>query len=297
MNREREQDAEPEPGEATPLDEHPAVSGESTASAEPEVQELPPAVKDATAPASRPRFGPTLLAAGAIALATLFFLLGFAFRAATEDDVGSLRDDIRSLDERTGSIKETLDSLTGGAPTPKGNPAMEMTADGDDPSWGPDDASVTIQQFADFQCPYCGRFAIQTMPALKEQYQDKVRFVFRDFPLGGHQYARLAAQAGQCAQDQSRFWEYHDLLFANQSALASDQLKQYAAQAGLDTAAFDECLDSGKNAQEIVLDMQEGEQAGVTGTPAFIINGEMVSGARPLEQFQAAIDQALADAG
>jgi protein-disulfide isomerase len=307
MEREREEDAadaagEPqlEPAEAAGAGEdQPPVSGEAASVASPEGQaaslEGPAASEDKPPPQGRRRFRVAVLAAACAVLAIASFLLGFAVRAATEDDLGPLQESVRSLDERTGNIEETLRSMAGAA-AQKGDPTIPMTADDDDPAWGPDDAGVTVEQFADFQCPFCGRFATQTLPALRQQYEDRVRFVFRDFPLSMHQYARKASEAAQCAQDQGRFWQYHDLLFANQSALAPDQLKQYAAQAGLDTAKFNDCLDSGKNAQEVALDLQEGERAGVTGTPAFIVNGKMIAGAQPLEQFQVAIDQALAAA-
>ncbi|MDP2661475.1 MAG: thioredoxin domain-containing protein, partial [Dehalococcoidia bacterium] len=167
----------------------------------------------------------------------------------------------------------------------------------DDPFWGSKDAAVTIEEFSDFQCPYCARFASETLLKLKEAYGDKVRFIYRDFPLTNiHQFAQKAAEAAQCAHEQGQFWKYHDLLFANQGALSVPDLKRYAEQVGLDTGKFNDCLDSGKNAREVQMDLQDGNRASVTGTPAFLITGLLVTGAQPFEQFQAVIDQALAAA-
>jgi protein-disulfide isomerase len=156
----------------------------------------------------------------------------------------------------------------------------------DDPSWGPADAPVTIVEFSDFQCPYCGRFATQTLPQIKQAYEGKILFVFRDFPLSSiHANAEKAAEAAGCANDQGKFWEYHDILYSNQSALDVASLKSYASQLGLDTATFDECLDSGAHAQEIQKDVQDGTSYGVNGTPAFFVNGLLVVGALPFADY------------
>jgi protein-disulfide isomerase len=120
--------------------------------------------------------------------------------------------------------------------------------------------------------------------------------VYRDFPLTSiHQYAQKAAEASECADDQGKFWEYHDLLFANQSTLDVDSLKGYAAELDLDTATFNDCLDEGKQSSEVEKDSQDAQAAGVTGTPAFFINGQLVSGAQPFSVFQQVIDQLLAE--
>jgi protein-disulfide isomerase len=122
--------------------------------------------------------------------------------------------------------------------------------------------------------------------------------VVRDFPLSSiHPDAQKASEASECADDQGKFWEYHDVVFANQSAIDVDSLKGYAAELGLDTGTFDECLDSGKYEQEVLQDMQDGQAAGASGTPAFFINGQHVSGAQPFSVFQQVIDAALADEG
>ena len=176
-------------------------------------------------------------------------------------------------------------------PTPTPSTVAENVSADDDPSWGPADATVTIIEFGDFQCPYCGQFATQTLPQIKQAYEGNIRFVFRDFPL--HENSGKAAEAADCASEQGKYWEYHDKLFSNQSALDVASLKSYASQLGLDTTAFDQCLDSNKYAQEVEKDEQDGGSYGVGGTPAFFINGELVSGALPFADFKAAIDAAL----
>ncbi len=131
-----------------------------------------------------------------------------------------------------------------------------------------------------------------------ETYGDQIKFVVRDFPLNSiHPYAQKAAEATECADDQGKFWEYHDLVFANQNAIDVDSLKGYAAELGLDTGTFDECLDEGKHSSEVGNDLEDGRASGVTGTPAFIINGQLVSGAQPFTVFQQVIDAALAEEG
>jgi protein-disulfide isomerase len=168
---------------------------------------------------------------------------------------------------------------------------------GDGPAWGPAGASVTIVEFSDFQCPYCAR----VKPALKrvrETYGDRVRFVFRDFPLVQiHPQAAKAAEAAACASDQGKFWELHDRIFDNQARLQVTDLKQHAAELGLDAAKFGECLDSGRHAADWQADLNEASGYGVTGTPAFFINGRMLVGAQPYEAFAQVIEDELERAG
>ncbi len=109
--------------------------------------------------------------------------------------------------------------------------------------------------------------------------------MYRDFPIAGHQYAQKAAEASECADDQGKFWEYHDLMFANQSALDVDSLKGYAEQLGLDAGKFNDCLDSGEQSSEVQKDYEDGQNAGVSGTPNFFINGQLVPGAIPFEDY------------
>lgn len=124
-------------------------------------------------------------------------------------------------------------------------------------------------------------------------YGDRIRFVYREYPLPNHQNAHIAAEAGQCANEQGKFWPYHDRLFANQQRLSLPDLKQHAAELGLDTTRFNACVDSHKYAAVVDADIKMGNAAGVDGTPAFFINGRLISGAQPFEAFKRIIDEEL----
>ncbi|HEX3552338.1 MAG TPA: thioredoxin domain-containing protein [Thermoanaerobaculia bacterium] len=167
---------------------------------------------------------------------------------------------------------------------------VEVAATG--PAEGPATAPVTIVEFSDFQCPYCSRLT-PTLKQVKEKYGDKVRIVFRQFPLPMHQNAQKAAEAALCANDQGKFWQLHDAMFSNQSALGVDQLKAKAAELGLKADDFNKCLDSGAKVAVIEADKKAGSEAGVNGTPAMFINGRFVNGAVPLEQLTSVIDDEL----
>ncbi|AKU91343.1 thioredoxin domain-containing protein [Vulgatibacter incomptus] len=173
-------------------------------------------------------------------------------------------------------------------------PAVHVEAIG--PSRGAKDAPVTIVEFSDFECPFCSR-ANATLTQVEEAYAGKVRVVFRDYPLPFHASAQKAAEAGHCADEQGKFWELHDKMFGNQRALGVDELKGYAKELGLDSAKFDACLDGGKMAEKVSANAEAGEEAGVTGTPAFFINGKLLSGALPFDEFKKVIDAELAKAG
>jgi len=161
-------------------------------------------------------------------------------------------------------------------------------------SRGPVDAAVTIEEFTDFECPFCRRYFLQVYPKLMAQYGDRVRYVVRYFPLESiHPHAFGAAEAAACAADQGRFWDYHDVLFRHADALAIRNLRAYALDLGLDTAAFDTCLDSERPSAEIIADLRDGVGRGIRGTPTFFINGQALVGAQPLEVFQAFIDDGL----
>jgi protein-disulfide isomerase len=167
----------------------------------------------------------------------------------------------------------------------------------DDPSKGPATAPVTIVEFSDFQCPFCARVN-PTLQKVKETYGDTVRVVFRDFPLLQiHPQAAKAAEAATCANEQGKFWEMHDRLFANQQKLQVADLKQYAVELGLNAESFNQCLDSGKHEAEWKKDLEDGAKYGLSGTPAFFINGRLISGAQPLEAFTEIIDEELQNKG
>jgi len=174
-------------------------------------------------------------------------------------------------------------------------PRVAVAVD-DDPSLGPANAPVTIVEFSDFQCPFCSR-AESTVKAVLEKYKGKIHFVYRDFPLGMHPFAAKAAEAAQCANDQGKFWEFHDALYADQTKLAVPDMEATAGKLGLDAAKFKSCLDSGKFASEVAKDVQDGNKAGVSSTPSFFINGVSVVGAQSPDAFSEIIDQELAKAG
>lgn len=169
-------------------------------------------------------------------------------------------------------------------------PRVEVAATG--PSRGPEGAPVTIVTFSDFQCPYCSR-ALPALERVVKDYEGKVRLVFRNFPLSFHDKAGKAAEAGLCANEQGKFWQMHDQMFAHQDQLDPDALKQVATTIGLDAEKLASCLDSGKYATDVQRDIEAGKKAGVSGTPAFFINGRMISGAQPYERFKEMIESEL----
>lgn len=170
----------------------------------------------------------------------------------------------------------------------------DIPIDALDPVFGPADAPVTIVEYADFQCPYCVRHFEQTLPLLMERYGDQVRFVFKNFPLNSiHPDADSAAQAAECANEQGKFWEYHDLLFGGTLGLGQAAYEGYAEQLSLDVAALTACLDEGRYAEAVNADLQEGQQFGVSSTPTFFINGIALVGAYPFDTFASIIDYEL----
>ena len=178
-------------------------------------------------------------------------------------------------------------------PSPNGQ-AVGNTAgiEDDDPFKGGVNAPVTIVQFSDFQCPACAA-AAPTVKRIAEAYGDKVKIVYRDFPLiNTHPFAQKAAEAAECADEQGKFWEMHDVLFQNQQSLGVPALKQYAVELDLNQEQFNSCLDSSKYAAEVASDESAGISLGVRGTPTFFINGVRYSN-MSFEQFKAVIDPLL----
>lgn len=162
------------------------------------------------------------------------------------------------------------------------------------PVRGAADAPVTVVEFSDFHCPFCKRIQ-PTLNQLLERYPGKVKLVYRDFPIDNlHPEARRAAEAARCAQDQGKFWEYHDLLFAGPPRAAPEDLERYAGQLGLDTTVFGRCLAGGVHRAAVQQDLDEGSRLGVAGTPGFFVNGRPLTGAQPLEAFVRVIEEELA---
>jgi protein-disulfide isomerase len=172
-------------------------------------------------------------------------------------------------------------------------PPRQKIATADSPSQGPSSAPIELVEFSDFQCPFCYR----AHPIVKEvlnTYGNKVRFVYRNYPLANHPNAFPAAEAAQCANEQGQFWAYHDRLFADQTKLSDGDLKASAAALGMDAGKFNACVDSHKYKARVDADMRAGNEAGVNGTPAFFINGRLLSGAQPYDEFKRVIDEELA---
>jgi protein-disulfide isomerase len=182
--------------------------------------------------------------------------------------------------------------------------SMKALAD-DDAVIGDANAPVTIVEFSDFQCPFCQRFYTQTEAQIINTYvkTGKARFIYRDFPLSFHQNAEKAALASECAHEQGKFWEYHDILFkysqGDGTGLNTEDLKKYASDLGLNTVQFNGCLDSEKYKSEVQKDMQDGTAVGIRGTPGFLIGktdgstAQTISGAYPFDAFQQVIEAAL----
>ena len=164
--------------------------------------------------------------------------------------------------------------------------------EGDSPAKGPKDAPVKFIEFTDYQCPFCAR-SRPTIAQILGDYKGKVRYILRDFPLSFHKDSIKAHEAAHCAGDQGKYWEMNQKIWDNQKDIQVDNLKKYAQQVKLNMTKFNECLDTDKYKEKVQKDQQYGETVGVTGTPAFFINGRMVSGARGFDSFRTIIDDEL----
>jgi protein-disulfide isomerase len=182
----------------------------------------------------------------------------------------------------------------GAAPAaPEGKQNIKL---GDAPVKGPNSAKVTVVLFSDFQCPFCSR-AVPVLKEIEDGYKGKVKIAFKQLPLPFHDKAHLAAEAALAANEQGKFWPYHDKLFANQQALDRPSLEKYAEELGLNMSKFKGALDSGKFKDKVDSDAKEGAAVGATGTPTFFINGTKVVGAQPFDKFKSVIDDELKGKG
>lgn len=244
-----------------------------------------------------------------IIVGTLFFILGFA--------MGSLYTRVKSLEAGATGAKQQAGAQPAGNQPAAQQAKAELKVTDEDPALGPKNAKVTVVEFADFQCPFCGAFSglddkmIKNMqsrdpswqPAISNIKKDyvqsgKVRLVWKDYPFLGAE-SNWAAEAGRCAMDQNKFWEWHDYMFShqngeNQGSFSKDNLKKFAAELKLNTDTFNNCLDSGKYTAKVQQSLSEGQGVGVNGTPATFINGKLVSGAASYTQFKTMIDEELA---
>lgn len=236
--------------------------------------------------------------------------------ASTKDDLAELKGEVNSLKEGQAAMQKDLADikklLEQGARAAPSKPAFKPTelSLGEAPFLGDADATVTLVEFSDYQCPFCRRHKDQVMPDLLKNFVDtgKLKYVMFEFPLAMHANAKDAAQAALCAGEQGQYWQMHDKMFENQRQLKVENLKAYGAELGLDSAAFDACLDNGKYAQRISDDITAGGRMGITGTPAFVVGltdqkdsnkanvTEFINGAQSLEKFSQVIEDMLKQA-
>jgi protein-disulfide isomerase len=163
------------------------------------------------------------------------------------------------------------------------------------PVRGDPDAKIAVIEFSDFQCPFCSS-AVPTLAQIEQQYGEKVRIVFKHLPLPMHAKAPAAHAAAEAAHRQGKFWAMHDKIFADQANLSPERYREYAREIGLDLARFDRDVADASTRQRIDADMAEAKRLGVSGTPAFFVNGRFVEGAVPFETFQQLIDEELGKA-
>lgn len=231
---------------------------------------------------------PTASMSQTVVVGLIFLLIGFISGGIVFGrtvDTAQLERSIRAI------VAEEVANLNASS-----GPATAELAD-NDPALGPEDAPVTIVEFSDFYCSFCGRFANETLPRLQETYGDYIRFVYRDMPIIGGQISVDAAIAGNCAHAQDNFWGFHNLVFQNTAARSRDAYIGFAEELGLDTEAFTTCLDDRAMSEEVTLDYIDGQGLGISGTPAFFINGRKISGAQPFDTFAVVIDSELRKAG
>jgi protein-disulfide isomerase len=176
-------------------------------------------------------------------------------------------------------------------------PPLRLAVVAKGPSRGPADAPITIIEFEDFQCPFCKK-AQSIFEEVRLRYQDKVKFVHRDFPLDElHPTTSRTHEAARCAEQQQKFWPYRDVLYKNAPTASVDQLTAYAREVGADVTAFAQCLKEERFKSEVAQDRVEGDRLGISGTPAFFINGRLLSGAQPESEFVRVIEEELRISG
>ncbi|MBI4281558.1 DsbA family protein [Candidatus Uhrbacteria bacterium] len=199
------------------------------------------------------------------------------------------RDNTSVVSPQTLQVKNFTEARVAPSPASTNVPI----ATNDDPSIGPANARVTVVEFSDFECPFC-RQAFPIVRELMASYGDRVRFIYRDFPITQvHDNAEKAAEAGECAHTQGKFWPLHDKIFQNAPRMSVPDLKQYAREVGLNTTQFDTCLDSGTFANEVAQDYADGIALGVRGTPTWFFNGRKVEGVIPRDTFISILEQFL----
>jgi len=244
-----------------------------------------------------------LIMAGALPGSAGLAETGTSDLGVVRQDVDALKREMEAIKKQMGEIQKQL-AQRPVPPVQVDRRPVTMSV-GDGPALGKEDAPITIVEFSDYQCPFCRKHFTGAFATLKASYVDtgKVRYFFRDFPLDSiHPHARKAAEAAHCAGDQGKFWDMHDVMFNNQGALKSDNLRDFARAMQLDLDSFNACLDSGKYVKSVETDVAAGSAAGVTGTPGFFIgktkqDGTIVAtammGAQPASAFSQVIDRLL----
>lgn len=209
-------------------------------------------------------------------------------RVATSRSVSDASLQSAVSDAITAALADLPTNLDG---SPNPNYVYAVSDEGD-PFLGSEDAVITMIEFGDFRCGYCKRFQDETIAPLMERFDGRVRLVFRDYPLLG-QPSLDAALAAECADDQSKFWEFHDMLYIAPDQLTRDAFLSYATDLALDVETFTTCYDTQAHLDEVVQDYQDGQTLGVSGTPTFFINGKIFIGAQPLNDFIVRIETEL----
>jgi len=253
----------------------------------------------------------SLPAMSSIVVFMFFTQLSFGQQRPTREELQLLRKEVDTIKanqtEIEKAVKEVKDMARAGQPAPPPAPESILLGLDDDPLKGDRKARLVLVEFSDYQCPFCARFARETLPEIEKDYikTGKLKYVFRDFPIASsHKDAFKAALAAGCALDQGKFWEMHDRLFANPAAFTVYNLTQSAEAIGLNKAKFQQCLNNNEYETEIQSDFADGLKAGVNQTPIFFLGLTepnspkvkvltVISGAKPYAVFKAAIDSAL----
>ena len=234
--------------------------------------------------------GPILVAAlilGAALIGSALLLRGSIDQTAAE--VAGLN---QTLTDMTGAAErpsQARQQARPGRPDPNRRYAVDTSGS---PAKGSPDAKLAIVEFSDFQCPFCNRVT-PTLKQIEKEYGDEVRIVFKHLPLSIHPKAPAAHAAAEAAHRQGKFWEMHDLIFANQHEMSEEKYLEYAEQIGLDMEKFKADMASAEVKRKVDADVAEASKLGVTGTPAFFVNGRFLSGAQPLSAFKTLIDEEL----
>ena len=238
--------------------------------------------------------------------------------ASTSEDLQTLKESVVTLQKGQEQMQKDLEEIKkllqqGARAAPSAPQAFKPTDMqlGDVNYKGQQDAPVTLVEFSDYQCPFCKRHATTVMPALLQSYVDngKLRYVMREYPIENlHRRAVAASKAALCAGDQGDYWGMHDALFNDQRANTDENFQEFAAQLGLDAAAFSDCLGDDRHMAQIKADQTAGQRLGVSGTPSFVLGltdpddpgkvklTKFIRGAQSLPAFEAAIDDLLESA-